>query len=133
MTKTTRPSANGSSLPKIDYERMMALSSANVDAVMKSSEAVLKGLAKLNEELVTFTNSQLKGQVEGSQAIAQCGNWSEAFETQMSLARTATEQYLAETSKLANLAAEVTMASWAPFQTYLKASLKEQGEPQHKA
>lgn len=127
MTKGTRPAAGNGVFPSVDYERLMALSSANTEALMKSSEAVLKGLAKLNEELVSFTSGQLKEQVEGSRAIAQSANWSEAFEKQMSFARTATEQYLAEAGRLASLAAEVTMASWAPFQSYFQASLRPQG------
>jgi len=117
-------------LPKIDYERLMALSSANVEALMKASEAMLRGLAQLNGELVSFTSTRLKEQVEGSQAIAQCGNWSEAFEKQLSLARTATEQYLTEATKLASLATELTMASWAPLQNYLKESIAERGQPE---
>jgi hypothetical protein len=126
MTKGAKQSETGNTFPHVDYERLMALSSANADAFMKASEAMLKGLAQLNGELVSFTSSRLKEQVEGSQAIAQCSNWSEAFEKQMSMARTATEQYLSEASKLASLATELTMASWAPFETYLKTSVAEQ-------
>jgi hypothetical protein len=130
MTKATRQAGqaegNGG-LPKVDYERMMALSSANVEAVMRASEAMLKGIAKLNEELLGFTSLRFKEQVEGGRAIAQCGNWSEALERQVSLARSATEQYLAEASKLASLATEITMASWAPLQSRFQASMGELG------
>jgi hypothetical protein len=127
MTKGAKHSEPSNAFPRVDYERLMALSSANADAFMKASEAMLKGLAQLNGELVSFTSTRLKEQVEGSQAIAQCSNWSDAFEKQMSMARTATEQYLSEASKLASLATELTMASWAPFESYLKANAAEHG------
>ena len=136
MNKGARQAAIEGALPKVDYERLLALGSANVEAVVKASEAMIKGIAKLNEELMSFTSARFKEQVEGSRAIAQCSNWSEAFEKQMNLARAATEQYLAEAGKLANLTTEVTMASWAPFQSYLQNSLTElnkQERPEKKA
>ncbi len=136
MNKGARQTAGDGALPKVDYERLLALGSANVEAVVKASEAMIKGIAKLNEELMSFTSARFKEQVEGSRAIAQCSNWSEAFEKQMGLARTATEQYLAEAGKLANLTTEVTMASWAPFQSYLQqgmTELKKQEGPERKA
>lgn len=130
MNRGAKQVASEGTLPKVDYERLMALGSANVEAVVKASEAMIKGIAKLNEELMSFTSARFKEQVEGSRAIAQCGNWSEAIEKQMSLARAATEQYLAEAGKLANLASEVTMASWAPFQSYLQTSMSELNKPE---
>ena len=125
MNKGAKHRAGGGALPKVDYERLLTLSSANVEAVVKASEAMIKGIAKLNEELMSFTSARFKEQVEGSRVIAQCSNWSEAFEKQMGMARTATEQYLAEAGKLANLTTEVTMASWVPFQNYLQHGLTE--------
>ena len=125
MNKGAKHRAGDGGLPKVDYERLLALGSANVEAVVKASEAMIKGIAKLNEELMSFTSARFKEQVEGSRAIAQCSNWSEAFEKQMSLARAATEQYLAEAGRLTNLTTEVTMASWAPFQSYLQHGLTE--------
>jgi hypothetical protein len=132
-TKATKQTAGNGALPTVDYERLMALSSANVEALMKASEAMLKGLTRLNEELVSFTNAQLKGQVESSREIAQCGSWSEAFEKQMSMARSATEQYLSEAGKLAGLASEMTMASWAPLQSCFQSGLGETARPEKKA
>ena len=78
MSKTTTkqaigdaPALNGA-MPRIDYDRLVALSSANVEAMIKGSEAVMRGLAQINEELMTFTSSQFKEQVEGTRQIAQC-------------------------------------------------------------
>ncbi len=133
MTKLGKATVAEGTLPRVDYERLMALGSANVEALIKASEAMLKCLARMNEELVSFTNSQLKEQMESGRAIAQCSNWSEAVEKQMTIARSATEQYLAEAGKLANMATELTMASWAPFQNYLQSSLNEAGRQERRA
>src|SRR5215470_5354165 len=130
MNKGAKHRAGSGALPKVDYERLLALSGANVEAVVKASEAMMKGIAKLNEELMSFSSACVKEQVEGSRAIAQCSNWSEAFEKQMGLARTATEKYLAEAGRLANLTTEVTMASWTPFQNYLQHGLTEFQKPE---
>ncbi len=133
MARETKQ-ATGNGMPAaVDYRRLMSLSSANVDALMKASEAMMKGIAKLNEEIVSFTNSRFKEQIEGSRAIAQCDNWSDAVEQHMTMARSATELYLAEASRLANLAAEVTMASWAPFQSYLHERLSETPRAERRA
>jgi hypothetical protein len=107
-------------MSRVDYDSFVALGSANVEAMIKGGEAMLRGLAQINEELMSFTSSQFKEQVEGTRAIAQCGTWSEMLGKQMSLARQTTEQCLAEAGKLAQIAADVTAASWAPFQSTLK-------------
>jgi len=123
MTKGARQAAGKGAFPALDYERMMALSSANLEAMMQASEAVLKGLAKLNGELVGFASARIKEQLEGGRSLAECGNWSDALEKQASLMQNASAQYFAEARKLSSLASELALASWTPLQNCLKANL----------
>jgi hypothetical protein len=130
-TKTKEASAgregNGQ-LARVDYERLMAVSSANFEALMRASEALMKGVAQLNEELVTFASNQIRENIESGQSLAQCANWSELVDKQASLTRTATEQYLAELGRLATLASETTLAGWGPFQDFVTTTLSGLGE-----
>lgn len=137
MNKTTKQATTDRALDdglpsSMDYERLMAFSSANVEAMFKGGEAVLRGLVQINEELMSFTSRQFKEQVEGGRAIAQCGTWSEILDKQISIAQHATERCMAEAGKLAGIAAEVTAASWAPIQGALSSHLREQGSSEQR-
>ena len=125
MSKGAKQAAQNGPFPALDYERMMAISSANLEAMMQASEAVLKGLARLNGELADFTGAQIKEQLEAGRALAECGNWSDALEKQAALMRTASARYFAEVRKLSSLASELAVASWTPLQNCLGAHLRE--------
>ena len=127
MTKGAKQAAGNAPFPALDHERLMALSSANLEAMMQSSEAVLKGLAKLNGELVGVTSARIKEQLEGGRTLAECTNWSDALEKQASLMQNASAQYFAEARKLSSLASELALASWTPLQNCLMAHLRESG------
>ena len=99
----------------IGPEHLSALGSANVSAFIECSEALLKGMAEFNEELVRLGTRH----VESSRAVARCETWSDMVALQTSLTRDATSQYLLHTAKLAEIAVSVATASWGPFQTLL--------------
>ncbi|HYB58506.1 MAG TPA: phasin family protein [Alphaproteobacteria bacterium] len=125
MSKGAKQAAQNGPFPALDYERMMTLSSANLEALMQASEAVLTGLARLHEELVGFTSAQIKEQLEAGRTLAECGNWSDALEKQAELMRNASARYFAEVRKLSSLASELAVASWTPLQNCLSAHLSE--------
>jgi hypothetical protein len=128
MTKEARKTVdadNGGNQPAFapDLDSMMNANGANLNAIMKANEALWSGMAAIGQELMQFASARLKENVELSGAVMQCGNPSEAFRMECDHARTATQVYLDQASKLLGLAAEVSQRSWAPIEDATKETL----------
>ena len=128
MTKQSHKTAeagNGGFQPNIapDLESLMNANGANLNALMKANEALWSGMAQIGQEMVQFASSRLKASVELSGSVMQCGDPHEAFRLECDHARTATQRYLDEASKLMGLAAEVSQRSWAPIEDLTKETL----------
>lgn len=106
-----------------DYLKFFQPDDAAMEAVVKASDAMLKGMAALGQEMVDFANTRLKQNLETSQSLMGCNDVSQAFGLQCDFARTATQHYLQETSKLMNLTVSMTRQSWAPLEERTKETL----------
>lgn len=89
-------------------EDLVSVNNATMDAFLRASEAVLKGMASLNEEVISFADKRLRASFDTGQSLVKCSNIAEAMELQSDYAREATEDYLEEATKILNLSAEVT-------------------------
>ncbi len=101
-------------------EDLVSVNTATMDAFLRASEAVLKGMASLNEEVMSFADKRMRASIDTSQSLVKCSNFAEAMELQSEFARSATEDYMEEASKLLNLSAEVTKEGIAPWEAQAK-------------
>jgi len=101
-------------------EDLVSVNTATMDAFLRASEAVLKGMASLNEEVMSFADKRIRASIDTGQSLVKCSNFAEAMELQSEFARSATEDYMEEASKLLNLSAEVTKEGIAPWETQAK-------------
>lgn len=124
MAKSTErnDAPNGVAL-NADYLSLFQPDGETIDAMMKAGDAMLKGMAALGQEMVDFANTRVKQNLETSQSLMSCDDMSRAFGLQCDFARTATQHYLQETSKLMNLTASMTRQSWAPLEERTKETL----------
>jgi len=97
-------------------EDLLALSGGGVEAYLRCCEASLKGLASINEEVAHFADQRIRASFETAQSLMKATDPAEAVRTQVDFARSATEQYLQEATKLLNLATQVAMDSLGPIQ-----------------
>ena len=128
MTKESRKAAetgSGGSQAKYapDLESLMDANGANLNAFMKANEALWSGMAAIGQEMMQFASTRLKENVELSGSVMQCGDPREAFRMECDHARSATQCYLDEASKLMGLAADVSQRSWAPIEDLTKKTL----------
>jgi hypothetical protein len=108
---------------RANYLGLLESNGANLDAAMKATDAMMKGMAAFGQEMVDFTNERLRQNIETSQSLMGCNDMSQAFGLQCGFAQAATQQYLQEASKLMTLAAEVTRESWAPIEARTRETL----------
>jgi hypothetical protein len=119
-----------------------------MQALMRASDAMLKGMMAMSQEMTDFTNARLRQTVERSETLLRCSDPAEAFGVQCDFAQKATQQYLDEANRLMALATTVTGKCWEPLEECTRetlgrlangqrngrhphAEVPSRGEPQH--
>ncbi len=106
-----------------DYTEVFALASANVDAFVGATEAWLRGLKAINEELVQFADTRMQAINTTARSMAEADDANALTDVSFDYARNAAEEYFAETAKVVNLTADLARDSWIPLQEHWRAGL----------
>ena len=115
--------------PGEQLQGMVAFNSSGMELFTEACQAYASGVAKLNGELLSFVNTRLNRDVDLGRALCKCGTWSDAFGLHQDWAQQATQEYLAEGSKLIELASKVTQEDWAPLHGHANQVLADLNEP----
>ncbi len=83
----------------------------------------------MNAEMLRFMNKRLNRDIEFTQAMSKCENWTGIVNVQQKWARQATEEYLAGASRLVQLAAKLTEERWEPVYEQANQTLAELKKP----
>ncbi len=110
-------------------EYMGAFSGMAFEVFSQACWAYASGVAQLNGELMGFANTRMNRDVELSHALSKCDSWPNAVGLQQDWARQATQEYLAEASKLMELASKVATESWEPAHERADQALAELNKP----
>lgn len=122
-TGATATPAAQAVMPELDYEAIAMASGSAMQALMRSSDAILRGMMALSQEMTEFANARLRQNVERSESLLHCADPAEAFDVQCDFAQKATQQYLEETNRLMSLATQVGGKCWEPIQDCTKETL----------
>lgn len=106
--------------PYVLVEDLVSVNNGTMDAFLRASEAVLRGVASLNEEVLSFADKRMRASIDTSQSLVKCSTFAEAMELQSRFARSATEDYLQEATKLLNLSASVTKEGMAQWESHAR-------------
>jgi hypothetical protein len=88
-----------------------------LEGAIQASQAMLRGMAAFQSEMLGFANSRLRAGLEASSSLLELrGDPRQAATLQLDYARRATEQYLDEAGKLVAIAAQATRECWAPLE-----------------
>ena len=123
QAKSTGASKGGDQ--QLDYEALIEANGANVEAFTKATEAMVKGFAELNQEMMTFSQRRFEENMNRSMALMHCKNVEEAFQVQCDFIKSATQQYLEESNQLMTMMAKLTKESWSPVEDRTKQALHE--------
>jgi len=84
-----------------------------IDHWTKVSDAMVKGMFVVSQEITQFSQTRLKEDVKNCEALSRCHSPSEALDCQHRFAETATAQYLEEAHKLTGLMTSIASAGYA--------------------
>ena len=96
------------------WGQMTAINGDAMQAFAQACQAYASCIASLNKEFMGFVSTRLDRDVELSQALTQCGNWSDAVDLQQKWARQATEEYMTEAGRITALASNLAKEAWKP-------------------
>ena len=105
------------------YDAYLGYSKDTAEAVMKSATVAGKGAETINSEIYSFSKQSIEDTVAATKAVMGSKSVHEAFEFQTDFAKSAFESYIAELSKISELATAATKDSFAPFKGRVQAWL----------
>jgi hypothetical protein len=108
-----------------ELSQVIGSNGGNLAAFAKASEALVTGMALIGREMMQFTTTRLRENMELCGSVFQCGDAREVFCLQCDHAKTATQQSLDQASKLMGLAAQMSERSSAPFQDATQETLDQ--------
>jgi hypothetical protein len=123
MAKDDR--ANGKTETKAAADMLGSFAAPGMEAVMRAGDMWIKGMGSLNEEIISFSQQQMKKAVEASQSLMQCSTLDQALAAQQDIARGTLESYYRECNKILDLTGDLARKTWAQGE---RASMSVGGE-----
>jgi phasin family protein len=105
------------------YDAFLGYGKETAEAVMKSATVAGKSAETINSEIYSFSKQSIEDTVAATKAVMGSKSVHEAFEFQTDFAKSVFESYVAEMSKISELATAATKDSYAPFKGRVQAWL----------
>ena len=105
------------------YDAFVGYGKETADAVTKSATVAGKGIESINSEIYSYSKQSIEDAVAATKAVMGSKSIHEAFELQSDFAKSTFESYVAELSKISELATAATKETYAPFQGRMQAWL----------
>ncbi len=95
-----------------------------LEAMINANLAMLKGMAEMQREIMEFSNTRLRLDVETQEALAHCSDLREAFQVQSDFTQKAMRGYAEEAAKLMSLSAKVSNECRDPLEHATRIALE---------
>jgi phasin family protein len=105
------------------YEAFVGYGKDSAEAAMKSATTASKSIESINSEIYSYSKQSVEDTVAATKAVMGSKSVHEVFEYQTDFAKSAFEAYVAELSKISELATAATKDSFAPFKGHVQAWL----------
>ena len=105
------------------YDAFVGYGKDTAEAVTKSATTAGKGFEAINSELYSYSKASIEDAVTASKALMGSKSIHEAFEFQTDFAKSAFEAYVAEMTKITELATTTTKDVFEPFKGRVQAWL----------
>jgi hypothetical protein len=93
-----------------------------LEAMIKANAAMLQGMAEMQREIMEFSSTRLRLDVETQEALAHCSDLREAFQVQADFTQKAMCDYVEQVAKMMNLSAKVSCDCRDPFEHATRAA-----------
>jgi hypothetical protein len=113
---------SGSSIPSLEtlmpsgLGEVAPLARANLEAMVRSQQALLGGVASMQAELLAFAREEAARGLDLQRALAGCASPQQAMELQLGYTRDLAQAWLAQGRKMTEMGTGVARACWAPVE-----------------
>lgn len=104
-----------------NYEQIVAFNKETAEAMIESATKAGKGVETINSEVFTFSRQSMDDGIAATKAILAAKSLQEVVERQSEYTKSALEAYIAEMSKVRELALGVAKAASEPLQARVTA------------
>jgi len=101
-----------------NFADMQTMSKANMDATMKSFEAVTKSTQAIVTEIADYSRRSIEIGAKAAEKMIGAKSLDKAFEVQSEYAKAACEDYVSEVTKLGELYADLAKETFKPYQDF---------------
>jgi hypothetical protein len=101
----------------LDHTELFSLAAANLEAFAGATQAWLRGLSAINQEMVRFADSRMQAVNATANSVAEANGAGAVTDASCDFARRAAEQYFTETAKVMNMVTGIAHDSWVPLQS----------------
>jgi hypothetical protein len=101
-----------------NFEDMQTMSKANMDATMKSFDAVTKGTQAIATEIADYSRRSFENGARAAEKLVSAKSLEQAFEVQTEYAKAAYEGYVFEVTKLGELYSDLAKEAFKPYQSF---------------
>ena len=103
-------------------EDMASFGQQNMEAFVASSKRAAKAAEEMNAEITAYTKKAYEDSMAAAKEMSSAKSVTELFEKQSAFAKSAMEAFMAETSKLNDMAATAGKECMEPLTTRMSAS-----------
>ena len=108
-----------------ELEALWKMNGETIETVMRTNEAMMRGMIALSQEVFEFGNTRIRENLEQAQSLSKCHDLEAALNVQSSFFQSATQEYLTESANLMKLMTEISQDCWAPMEDRTKQALRE--------
>lgn len=97
------------------FDQLSVFSKENVEAMIASTNAAMKGFETLNAELLSFSKKSMEDSVAAVKALSSAKNVREYVDIQNSLAKDSYDNFVTEASRVSEVAMKLTNDVFEPI------------------
>ncbi len=111
------------------YDEMSVFGKQTVEAIVSASSLTAKGIESLNAEVMAFAKSQVEDSITAGKAFMTAKTLQEFIDLQSGYAKTAYDVYVAQATKISEMASKMAKDAFEPINVQVKAAVEKFAKP----
>lgn len=112
----------------VQFQTALTQSTANLNAVIKSSDAIANGMQKMTEIWMELATGLVEDQMKAAEAVSSCETLADLLKVQAKLAQEEYDLVVEETEKLTKVSTKVAEEALQPLNERFDAAVKSMSE-----
>lgn len=97
---------------------IQGFSKENIDAALKSADAVAKGMQAMAAEAVDYSKRSFDASGTALERLLSAKSLDKAVETQSEIARTAYQDYVSQVARMSEIVTDMAKGAYQPYEAF---------------